>query len=250
MYTLALISLAAIATGSQAGLRQALEEDSCNSERDGKALLQRTTSAKMQGTSSPEFQALVINLETRPDRWEHVTQELSQVADGFLEYERLPGVNGSSIGPSEESLSPTHDYIPVIQELVHDWYGLDLPGPMADVVMQFAQRAPTWSDGERGCAMSHITAWRQVAQGTEPMLIFEDDTVLPADFAETLRESRGILESNFGGNVDILFLQYNTFAKMMNLTIAESEHIAAFREKVADLGNRSLLKSDFVLDSG
>jgi len=248
---LAFITLAA----SQASIRQALEEDACNSARDGNALLQRTTSAKMQGASQdPEFKALVINLDTRQDRWDHMTEELKPLDEsGFLEYERLPAVNGSTIEASEieSTFAPEHIYEPVIQEFVHDWYGLPLPMPVASMIMQWAERAPTWSDGERGCAMSHIHAWRKIAAGTEPMLVFEDDSVLEPDFEQTLVQSQKILDAEYGDKADILFLQYNTFAKMMNLTTENSDTGVSFKGKVADLGSdRSLMRSDFVMDSG
>lgn len=41
-----------------------------------------------------------------------------------------------------------------------------------------------YSDGAVGCAMSHLTQWRDAAQGGEPLTIIEDDAVLCANFEE------------------------------------------------------------------
>lgn len=184
-----------------------------------------------------------------------MTKELEEARQsGFLEYERLPAVNGSTVEVSGDIFSPVHDHRLIIQEFMHDWYGKDIPMPMAEFIMEKIQRSPEWSDGERGCAMSHLHAWRKVAASSEPMLVFEDDGVLQPDFMETLRESKSTLVSKFGSEVDILYLQFNTFAKMMNLTAEDANetdplHGHAFKEKVERIGARWLLKSDFVMDS-
>ncbi|CAE7708466.1 est [Symbiodinium necroappetens] len=43
------------------------------------------------------------------------------------------------------------------------------------------------SPGERGCAMSHVRAWRRTAAGNRPVLILEDDAVPAKQFCKRLK---------------------------------------------------------------
>ncbi|CAE7341614.1 CERCAM [Symbiodinium sp. CCMP2456] len=43
------------------------------------------------------------------------------------------------------------------------------------------------SPGERGCAMSHVRAWRRTAAGNRPVLILEDDAVPAKQFWKRLK---------------------------------------------------------------
>jgi GR25 family glycosyltransferase involved in LPS biosynthesis len=42
-----------------------------------------------------------------------------------------------------------------------------------------------YADGALGCALSHLTLWRQVAAGTRALTVCEDDAVFAADFLAT-----------------------------------------------------------------
>jgi GR25 family glycosyltransferase involved in LPS biosynthesis len=42
-----------------------------------------------------------------------------------------------------------------------------------------------YSNGALGCALSHLTLWREIAAGTQPVTVCEDDAVFAQDFVPT-----------------------------------------------------------------
>ena len=94
----------------------------------------------------------VINLDSRPDRWEAIERQLA--AQG-LTAQRIAALTG--------------------QDARDRGYRLCVP----------AQEQPEWrvGDGAFGCAASHIEAYRLIAASEAPgALVLEDDAVLVDDF--------------------------------------------------------------------
>ena len=54
----------------------------------------------------------------------------------------------------------------------------------------------TLSDGERGCAGSHVHIWRMIEHETTPVCIMEDDVMLRENFKHMLRMAIRWVESN------------------------------------------------------
>merc|ERR1719327_191668 len=89
-------------------------------------------------------------------------------------------------------------------------------------------RTLTLSPGERGCAMSHIRAWRrciEAAGGEErPLLVLEDDAAPTADFAATLSRALRDLPSD----AHLLYLGYSQAAnwrREVSPDLVESEYV-------------------------
>ena len=108
----------------------------------------------------------VINLDRRPDRWEAFEKRALRVAgERFLERcERVSAVDGSMLAPSAE-----------LDHLFRDnTFGL--------------------RRGVVGCALSHLSIWREVAEGNAPgCLVFEDDARVADGFTGQLVELCGRL---------------------------------------------------------
>ena len=98
----------------------------------------------------------VINLDRRPDRWAEFCQQISQATDArtAAKFERVKAVDGREL-----AMSP---------EIGHLFRNNDF----------------NFRRGMIGCALSHLALWKQVAHGSDDIvLILEDD----ARFAPNLR---------------------------------------------------------------
>mmetsp|Transcript_42417 Transcript_42417/g.76161 ORF Transcript_42417/g.76161 Transcript_42417/m.76161 type:complete len:325 (-) Transcript_42417:248-1222(-) len=243
------------ASGHSEKFRSALQADLENAGEDGggTALIQRLAREQGQSPSKAPIRSLVINLDSRMDRWAHMQEELKPLEEsGLLQVERLAATNGTLLDPltvSDPLFTMEKDNAPLVHEMAKDWYGIDPPESMVETFLTHLSRGTKWSAGQRGSAISHLRAWREVAQGIEPVLILEDDAVFDEHFAETLLETKSLLS-----DADILFLQYHTMATMLNLTSTNGMAKAskAFKgEKLANLTNGyNLYAADFLLDIG
>ncbi|CAK9110455.1 unnamed protein product, partial [Durusdinium trenchii] len=70
------------------------------------------------------------------------------------------------------------------------------PGYRAGVELQM-------TPGERGCAMSHVRCWREIAAARRPMLVMEDDAVPTGSFSRRLRSK---LPEALKLGADVLYL--------------------------------------------
>jgi GR25 family glycosyltransferase involved in LPS biosynthesis len=131
------------------------------------AATQRTSSAprapplsKCNAATEAPFAAVYINLAARTDRRRAV--ELS-LAKAGIQAERFEALRGASAGEDEvrttwdTSLNAKFDRNTKVQ---------------SDLAM---------SDGERGCAASHLALWRRCVERNGPLLVLEDDL----DFADS-----------------------------------------------------------------
>lgn len=118
-----------------------------------------------------QMNALVINLERRPDRWAGIQKSLTRRAS-WLKVDRLSAVDGKAAPPpkSEVTTSWTTGHLAEL----FDWYKA--------VKIQM-------SPGERGCSASHIAAWRAAAKAKGPTIVLEDDAVALPSFTETVAQA-------------------------------------------------------------
>ncbi len=116
-----------------------------------------------------------INLERRQDRKDSM---LRQFSEQKIDVEFVQAVDGKLLEPSDE-----------LKELFRD--------------NDFHYRR-----GVIGCAMSHINLWKQIvaSDSSEPVCIFEDDSVLIPNYSSVLQSVLKKLPKD----TDVLFLSYHT----------------------------------------
>eukprot|EP00931_Biecheleriopsis_adriatica_P103059 TRINITY_DN77948_c0_g1_i1.p1 TRINITY_DN77948_c0_g1~~TRINITY_DN77948_c0_g1_i1.p1 ORF type:complete len:277 (-),score=39.23 TRINITY_DN77948_c0_g1_i1:159-989(-) len=145
---------------------------------------------------SPQpLRTLVINLDRRRDRWEGIQvrlQSLKLPGSDLLRVERFPATDGKV------------DQVP--ENIVGKTWTTDRNAKFDGRQGYRAGVKLNMTPGERGCAMSHVEAWRVVAKSSnEPVLIMEDDAVPSAQFGKRLRRT---IARAADARADILYLGY------------------------------------------
>lgn len=107
---------------------------------------------------------LVINLRRRPDRWSRVVTAAGRA--GLPPVERIDAVDGADLDPSTPDVARIFN--------LSTWrYG--------------SARNAHQDHGYRrrvlGCALSHVEAWKRIAERDEIHLVLEDDVTFAEDFA-------------------------------------------------------------------
>lgn len=117
------------------------------------------------------FEAAVINLKARPDRWERISKSLKA---------RLPWLPASRLDAVDGRVAPPKD-----SDVTRKWS----TKRVAEVCHWYRVKTLTMSPGERGCCGSHVACWRRCARSGRPLIVLEDDAVILPGFAETLRRA-------------------------------------------------------------
>ncbi|CAK0818232.1 unnamed protein product [Prorocentrum cordatum] len=145
------------------------------------------------------LRTLVINLDQRQDRWRGVRGRLGPLQSaGCLSVERLPATDGRCAASQVPASDVAHEWT-TDRNARYD----GRKGYRAGVRLQL-------TPGERGCAMSHVRAWREVAAGScagdleQPVLILEDDAVPAEAFCRRLPQ----LLRRTPSDADVLYLGY------------------------------------------
>lgn len=170
----------------------------------------------------PDVPAIVISLERRPDRMEECAQKLMKNCAG-IQYQRFVATDGKAT-PIPES------------EVVYSW------STVKNVVYQklravrkgwddldsYQERQLVLSPGERGCASSHIRAWRYCIEqsgGEErPLLVLEDDADPTPEFVKVFSRAWAALPSD----ANLLYLGYSQAAEWrreVSAELVESEYV-------------------------
>eukprot|EP00928_Gymnodinium_smaydae_P078999 TRINITY_DN6302_c1_g1_i1.p1 TRINITY_DN6302_c1_g1~~TRINITY_DN6302_c1_g1_i1.p1 ORF type:complete len:325 (-),score=75.87 TRINITY_DN6302_c1_g1_i1:100-1011(-) len=155
-----------------------------------------TTAATARGDSraSLPLRTLVINLDRRQDRWRAVKAVLAPLETaGLLTVTRLPATDGLQSGGEVADADVGREWT-TDRNSKYD----GRQGARAGVKLQL-------TPGERGCAMSHVRAWRHVAESEVPVLVLEDDAKLLPRFAARLP---GLVRSAAAAGADLLYLGY------------------------------------------
>jgi GR25 family glycosyltransferase involved in LPS biosynthesis len=108
-----------------------------------------------------------INLRKRPDKWRAFTNEARHVGEAFLEKtERFDAIDGAHVEVSHS------------RDVALEWDSTENSKYSSKVT----PGKKTLSEGEIGCALSHVALWRELADmegsddpSTITMLILEDD---------------------------------------------------------------------------
>jgi len=153
------------------------------------------------------IQALLINLERRPDRFERCEARL-RASCPWLRYARLSASDGQRdvIGAAEVASSWHTARNVVYQKLRAErkgWGNLDSYRPCHLEL----------SPGERGCALSHVRAWRCCLElgggGNQPLLVLEDDAQPTREFTQLLEKALAAVPAD----ADLLYLGYSQAAE-------------------------------------
>mmetsp|Transcript_55757 Transcript_55757/g.122439 ORF Transcript_55757/g.122439 Transcript_55757/m.122439 type:complete len:405 (-) Transcript_55757:134-1348(-) len=168
------------------------------------------------------LQAIVINLDRRPDRMEGCTMRLKAHCP-WLQPTRFSATDGrQTVIPATEVVSSWHTGRNCIYQRLRSvrkgWDDLD----------SYRGRELELSPGERGCASSHIRAWQYCLErcgSTErPILVLEDDAAPSADFTAIL--SRAL--ANLPQDAHVLYLGYSQAAEWrreISQELVESEYV-------------------------
>lgn len=168
------------------------------------------------------LQAIVISLVRRPDRMAGCTLRFDARAAG-LQFDCFPATDGRTeqISESEVSLSWSTARNVVYQKIRavrKGWNDLDT----------YKERTLDLSPGERGCASSHIRAWRHCLEHcgstNQPLLVLEDDAAPTADFVVTLHRALQAVPADAG----LLYLGYSQAAgwrREVSPELVEAEYV-------------------------
>jgi GR25 family glycosyltransferase involved in LPS biosynthesis len=166
------------------------------------------------------LRCIIINMDRRPDRLEGCTARLAAICPE-LRSQRMQAVDGrkTTIGNNLVSTSWDTTENVVYQRLRSERKGWD-------DLHTYHERVLELSPGERGCAASHIKAWRHCLDtcGDEPLLVLEDDAAPMPDFAGILRRALATLPSD----AHILYLGYSQashWRREVSPELVESEYV-------------------------
>lgn len=153
-----------------------------------------------------DLEAIVVNLERRPDRMDDCSQRLKARCP-LLKFSRFVATDGKQTPIPETEV--THSWNTarnVIYQrqraLRKGWNDLDT----------YKVRQLELSPGERGCAKSHIRAWRycleKAGSTNKPLLVLEDDAAPTPEFTQILSRAIVALPQDAG----LLYLGYSQAA--------------------------------------
>lgn len=168
------------------------------------------------------LKTIVISLERRPDRMQGCAARLAAICPQ-LQFRLFPAVDGrtTAIGTNLVTRSWDNSDNVVYQRIRSERKGWD-------DLHTYQERTMELSPGERGCAASHIGAWRQCLEaGTDqPLLVLEDDAAPMPDFAAILKRALAALPDDGGAHV--LYLGYSQAAhwrRELSPELVESEYV-------------------------
>lgn len=167
------------------------------------------------GTPNPREQPkieriYVINLDRRPDRWVEMERELSHVVNAEGVVLKDLTVRCSAVDAKDISEAP------LVSEDIYPFYTLEdqlfvEPQPRVLPERVELKRLIPMTVQEIAVALSHISIWRQIAEGEqEYALVLEDDVWFQNGFAHQLDQAWEELISHeeLKGSLDLLYLSY------------------------------------------
>mmetsp|Transcript_53524 Transcript_53524/g.117481 ORF Transcript_53524/g.117481 Transcript_53524/m.117481 type:complete len:313 (+) Transcript_53524:17-955(+) len=131
-----------------------------------------------------QFQAVVINLDARPDRWLALQKKLHSKVPGLC-VDRLSATDGR-VAAIETNL------------VTGSWHTKQL----ATYCTWYKPVGLKMSGGERGCAHSHVRCWELAQKLRKPLVVLEDDAVPLPGFVNQLATAW----KEAAGGYDIMFL--------------------------------------------
>lgn len=182
----------------------------------------RQRTAEAPSLALRDLDAVVVNLERRPDRMEECAQRLRTHCP-WLNYQRFEATDGKRDSISEEEVSCSWHTGRNVEYQIRrakrkGWNDLD----------SYKERQLVLSPGERGCALSHIRAWRyclEHSSGEErPLLVLEDDAAPTAEFTSLLNRA----VANLPSDAHVLYLGYSQAAdwrREITPELVEAEYV-------------------------
>jgi len=169
-----------------------------------------------------KMQAVIVNLDRRPDRMSDCVSKLSFHCP-WLQYSRFSASDGR------------RDEI-ALTDVVNSWHTgrnvvyqkLRSQRKSWDDLHMYQEKDLVLSPGERGCAFSHIRAWRHCLEVCEedntPLLVLEDDAEPTADFTANLKSALLDLPSD----PHVLYLGYSqasNWRSEIGTNLVESDYV-------------------------
>lgn len=165
-----------------------------------------------------DIRAIVVNLDRRPDRMADIEGRLRGHCP-WLSFSRFDASDGrrDAISPEEVALA-WHTG----RNLVYQKIRAKRKGWTENESYQ--SRDLELSPGERGCAMSHIRAWRHCLDLNQPLLVLEDDAAPTAEFTAIFARAAAAVPMD----AHVLYLGYSQAAdwrREVSRDIVESEYV-------------------------
>jgi len=166
------------------------------------------------------LKTVVITLERRPDRMQACAQRIAATCPD-LQLELFPAVDGRTTPIGANLCTKAWDST---ENVVYQRIRSERKG--WDDLHTYHERVLDLSPGERGCAASHILAWRRcAASGSDsPLLVLEDDAAPMPDFGGILSRALAALP----GDAGVLYLGYSQAAgwrRELSAELVESEYV-------------------------
>jgi len=148
----------------------------------------------------------VVNLDRQPSRWQRLGAQLERIplTDGRVLKDitnRVSAVDGLHVALADFSSDVSRSYT------LQDFYNVD-PQPSLDHIADRRGVVVACSPQELAVAESHLRIWRQVAEGTESILVLEDDAEFGPGFGRTVERAWAELLSVSSTGFDLLYLSY------------------------------------------
>lgn len=168
------------------------------------------------------FEAVVVNLDRRPDRMEGCSERL-RLNCPWLKHERIDASDGRRDVISKEDVGTSWNTADNViyqkkRAIRKGWDDLD----------SYQIRQLELSPGERGCSMSHVRSWQlcleQAGDTNKPLVVLEDDAAPTPEFTSILRRALASLPSD----ADVLYLGYSQAAEWrseVSENLVESEYV-------------------------
>lgn len=197
------------ATKKQRGTKRASKSKSreCSVGRTPRNGQKASKRARRNENAPSEFmqalQAVIINLDRRPDRLDGCATRLRTHCP-WLCHNRFSATDGKKEDVSLlEVVTSWHTGQNCVYQRMRSvrkgWNDLD----------SYQERQLVLSAGERGCAHSHIRAWRHcldcAGSANEPLLVLEDDAAPTPQFTAVLKRALAVLPPD----ADVLYLGYS-----------------------------------------
>eukprot|EP00931_Biecheleriopsis_adriatica_P095130 TRINITY_DN68759_c0_g1_i1.p1 TRINITY_DN68759_c0_g1~~TRINITY_DN68759_c0_g1_i1.p1 ORF type:complete len:413 (+),score=55.51 TRINITY_DN68759_c0_g1_i1:94-1239(+) len=210
-----------VAGGRKSPSPKSLRKKRIEASHSRKCLQTKTELRADPQTQLEAMQALVVNLDRRPDRLQECAERL-QAHCPWLRYTRMRASDGKldNIPNGDVTFSWHTGRNTVYQKIRSRRKGWD-------DLHTYVVRELTLSAGERGCASSHVRAWRQCVEMCspgQPLLVLEDDAVPMPNFTEVMQRTMSALPSD----ADVLYLGYSQAAEWrreLSQELVEAEYV-------------------------
>lgn len=169
-----------------------------------------------------KINAIVVNLDRRPDRLVDCQNKLTQHCP-WLDHERFRASDGKLDVITENDVTLSWNTARNVQ-----YQKLRATRKGWNDLESYKVKDLAHSAGERGCSASHIRAWKYCLDAAgdtdKPLLVLEDDAAPTENFTEVLERALAVLP----GDAHILYLGYSQAAdwrREISADVVEAEYV-------------------------